>query len=123
MQLKKSQRSRSGWTREQGNLAGNKRACCAIGLPKKAGNFVTIFNTWKSKAPITLKLRGAGVSVPRCGSCFPRNRGHCSRSASIFRPPAPVADWAAKVLEEAPAAVQAARALVLACLALALSIE
>jgi len=34
-----------------------------------------------------------------------------------------VADWAAKVLEEAPAAVQAARALVLACLALALSIE
>ena len=44
-------------------------------------------------------------------------------TASIFRPAEPVADWAAKVLEEAPAAVQAARALVLAYLALAFSIQ
>jgi len=34
-----------------------------------------------------------------------------------------VADWAAKVPEEAPAAVQAARALVLAYLALLVSFE
>src|SRR4030095_6706609 len=121
IQLKKARRLKSGWTRAHASLVGNKPACSAIALPKKAGDFAMIFSTWKSKAPITLKPPGARASVPRFGFCFLRNpEGHRSRStASIFQPAALAADWAAKVLEAAPAAAKGARALGLAYLALA----
>ena len=74
---------------------------------------------------ITAKVRGPRASILPCNFCFRRNLRDIvlDRPASIFRPAALAADWAAKVLEAAPVAVKVARALGLAYLALAFSTE